>query len=72
MREGEIKMENVKKELQREKDFIILRSSNYHYDLGVEHERERMLGLIVKEQKKLRINSQAWVILETLKNRIKG
>lgn len=34
------------KELQKEKDFIILKASNYHYDLGIQHERERVLGLI--------------------------
>ena len=33
------------KELEAEKDFIILRSSNYHYDLGTQHEKERVLGL---------------------------
>ena len=37
-----------KKELQEEKDFITLRASNYHYDLGVEHENERIKELINK------------------------
>lgn len=34
-----------RKELEKEKDFIILKASNYHYDLGIQHERERVLGL---------------------------
>ena len=39
------KMKTIK-ELEAEKDFIILRASNYHYDLGIQHEKERVLKLI--------------------------
>ncbi len=39
-------MKNKAEQLKEEKDFIILRASNYHYDLGIEHERERISELI--------------------------
>ncbi len=39
-------MKTKDEQLKQEKDFIILRSSNYHYDLGIEHEKERIVGLI--------------------------
>ena len=33
----------INKELELKRDFIILQASNYHYDLGIEHEKERII-----------------------------
>ena len=40
----------TKKELEIEKDFIILKASNYHYDLGIQYEKERIKKLINKSK----------------------
>ena len=37
-----------KEELKKEKDFITLRASNYHYDLGIQHGEEEAIELLDK------------------------
>ena len=48
MKNRKMKTMEKNKELQKEKDFITLRASNYHYDLGVKHEREDIIEQLDK------------------------
>ena len=41
-------MKTKDEQLREEKDFIILRASNYHYDLGIKHGKEEAIKLLNK------------------------
>jgi len=64
----------MSKELEKERELITLRASNYHYDLGIKYERERIIELIDKMQKRLGVEFSMAVVsvqLDELKEEIK-